>query len=167
MRRVFLSLGSNIEPRTNVLRAIEELRRLYTVVAVSPVYRTAPVGDAAQPDFWNLAVEIACDEAPEVVHEALRGIEERLGRRRDPNRPFGPRTMDLDLVHVDGLTGVFGPLTLPSPQLALEAFVAVPVADLAGDLIHPETGLSLAETARAALKSGTPAPIRLPKEEQP
>lgn len=167
MRRVFLSLGSNIEPEKNVVRALEELRRRFTVVAVSPVYRTAPVGDPDQPDFLNLAVELACDEDPEVVHEALRGIEALLGRRRDPQRPLGPRTMDLDLVLADGLIGTFGTLKLPSPQLSREAFVAVPVADLAPNLRHPETGLSLAETAQASVRPGVPAPVRHEVEESP
>lgn len=167
VRRAFVSLGSNIEPRLNVARALEELRRRFVVTAVSPIYRTAPVGDLDQPDYWNLAVELACDEAPELVHEALRGIEARLGRRRDPNRPYGPRTMDLDLVLVDGLAGTFGPVTLPSPQLAGEAFVALPVADLAAEMKHPESGLTLAETARATLDQTTPRPIRLSAEEHP
>ena len=52
--RMFVSLGSNIEPRQNLTRALAELRRRFRVTAVSPVYRTAPVGDANQPDFWNL-----------------------------------------------------------------------------------------------------------------
>jgi len=145
--RMFVSIGSNIEPRHNLTRALAELRRRFRVTAVSPIYRTAPVGDANQPDFWNLAVEIENDE-PQKVPGALRFIEEILGRHRDPQRPYGPRSVDLDLVLVEGLAGNFGAVELPSPLLAKEPFVAVPLADLAPTLSHPVLKITLAELAR-------------------
>lgn len=145
--RMFVSIGSNIEPRHNLTRALAELRRRFRVTAVSPVYRTAPVGDANQPDFWNLAVEIENDE-PQKVPGALRFIEEILGRHRDPQRPYGPRSVDLDLVLVEGLAGNFGAVELPSPLVSKEPFVAVPLADLAPALSHPVLKITLAELAR-------------------
>jgi 2-amino-4-hydroxy-6-hydroxymethyldihydropteridine diphosphokinase len=134
--RMFILLGSNIDPRQSLARALAELRRRFKVTAVSPVYRTAPVGDANQPDFWNLAVELDNDEPPQKVQGALRFIEEILGRHRDAQRPYGPRSVDLDLVLVEGLAGSFGALELPSPLVAKESFVAVPLADLAPALSH-------------------------------
>jgi 2-amino-4-hydroxy-6-hydroxymethyldihydropteridine diphosphokinase len=149
--RMFVSLGSNIEPRHNLARALAELRRRFRVTAVSPVYRTAPVGDPDQPDFWNLAVEIDNDEPPQKVQGALRFIEEILGRHRDFQRPFGPRSVDLDLVLVEGLSGSFGAVELPSPLVAKESFVAVPLADLAPTLAHPVLKIPLGELARTVL----------------
>ncbi len=149
--RVFLSIGSNVEPRKNLALALTELARRYDLVAVSPVYRTAPVGDADQPDFWNLAAELATEEPPQRVYRELRAIEDALGRRRDAARPCGPRTVDLDLVLADGLTGRFGELQLPSDLVQSEAFVAVPLADIAPEFPHPLLGTTIAELARAAL----------------
>lgn len=157
--RMFILLGSNVEPRQNLARALAELRRRFKVTAVSPVYRTAPVGDTNQPDFWNLAVEMDNDEPPQKVQGALRFIEEILGRHRDPQRPFGPRSVDLDLVLVEGLAGSFGALELPSPLVAKEPFVAVPLADLAPKLSHPFLKITLGELARA-LVTNDPHPPR-------
>jgi 2-amino-4-hydroxy-6-hydroxymethyldihydropteridine diphosphokinase len=161
--RMFVSLGSNIQPRHYLARAVAELRGRFHLVAVSPVYRTKPAGDPDQPDFFNLAVELESELPPEQVHAALRAIEDLLGRQRDPNRPYGPRTADLDLVLIPGVVGRFGSLELPSPQLAREPFVAVPVADLAADLAHPVLGLTLGEVARVALATAAtpPQPIEL------
>ena len=149
--RAFLSLGSNIEPRRHLALALAELRRRLALVAVSPVYRTAPVGDDDQPDFWNLAAELATDEPPLALHRELRAIETALGRRRDPARRSGPRSVDIDLVLVAGLAGRFGELELPSPLVEREAFVAVPLAAIAPELRHPTTGVTLASLARATV----------------
>jgi 2-amino-4-hydroxy-6-hydroxymethyldihydropteridine diphosphokinase len=162
--RMFILLGSNVEPRQNLVRALAELRRRFKVTAVSPVYRTAPVGDANQPDFWNLAVEMDNDEPPQKVQGALRFIEEILGRHRDPQRPYGPRTVDLDLVLVEGLAGSFGALELPSPLVAKESFVAVPLADLAPKLSHPLLNITLGELARALVTKDPHAPRSLAVE---
>jgi 2-amino-4-hydroxy-6-hydroxymethyldihydropteridine diphosphokinase len=157
--RMFISLGSNVEPSVHLRQALGELRRRFTVAAVSPVYRTVPVGDTDQPDFWNMAVEVASEEPPQKVQAALRYIEALLGRRRDPGRPSGPRIVDLDLVLVDGLSGRFGGLDLPSPLLAKEAFVAVPLADLAPEVLHPTLSTPIGELA-CSLAAAAPDPPR-------
>jgi 2-amino-4-hydroxy-6-hydroxymethyldihydropteridine diphosphokinase len=149
--RMFVSLGSNIEPRLNLGRALAELRRRFKVVAVSPVYRTEPVGDPHQPDFWNLAVELESDEPPQKVYGALQFIEALLGRHRDPERPYGPRIVDLDLVFVEGLSGSYGGLELPSALIAKESCVGVPLADLAPELPHPLLKVTLGELARSLM----------------
>ncbi len=159
--RMFVSLGSNVEPRVNLSRALAELRRRFKVVAVSSTYLTAPVGDRQQPDFWNLAAEFDCDESPTKVHAVLRYIEALLGRRRDPERPFGPRTVDLDLVLVEGMTGSFGNLDLPSPLVAKEPFVAVPLADIAPEVVHPVLQIPVRELARALVAAAPHPPQRL------
>jgi 2-amino-4-hydroxy-6-hydroxymethyldihydropteridine diphosphokinase len=165
--RAFVVLGSNLDPRPNLGSALAELARRFTVLAVSPVYRTAPVGDADQPDFWNLAVEIETGDSPETVHAALHEIEARLGRRHDPARPLGPRTADLDLVLVDGLAGRFGGLELPSPLIERVSFVAVPLADLAPDLRPPGFSLTLRDLALAAVAGDKYPPQRLDVELRP
>ncbi len=161
---MFVLLGSNIEPSAHLERALGELRTRFEVSAVSPVYRTAPVGDSDQPDFWNVAVELRDDRDPAEVQRVLHAIEDLLGRRRDPARPSGPRTADLDLVFVEGAAGRFADLDLPSPLLERHAFVAVPVADLAPRLVHPLLGVPLATlAARTVAQAGAP-PQRLAVE---
>jgi 2-amino-4-hydroxy-6-hydroxymethyldihydropteridine diphosphokinase len=162
--RMFISLGSNIEPRLNLGRALAELRRRFKLVAVSPVYRTEPVGDRQQPDFWNLAVELEVDEPPQKVYGALQFIEALLGRQRDPQRPYGPRIVDLDLVFVEGLSGSYGGLELPSALIAKEPFVAVPIADLAPDLLYPGLNVSLGDLARRLVAATSHPPQRLDVE---
>jgi 2-amino-4-hydroxy-6-hydroxymethyldihydropteridine diphosphokinase len=164
LRRAFILLGSNIAPRDSLARATAALLDRFHVVARSPVYLTAPVGDREQDDFWNLAVEVESDGDPESLQAELHAIEDRLGRQRDPARPNGPRTVDLDLVFVEGLYGRFGGLELPSPLLAHEAFAAVPLADLAGDLRHPSLGIDLAELARRNAAAAARPPRRLAVE---
>ena len=164
MKRAFVSVGSNIRPDAHVPAAVGRMRKRFGPLRVSPVYLTAPVGDPDQPDFWNLAVCFPCAMEPEAVQDELHAIEDALGRRRDAGRPLGPRVVDLDLVMVEDRVGAFGALTLPSPHLENDVFVAVPVADLDPGLAHPLLGVSMAEVARRALARGGPPPRRLPAE---
>jgi 2-amino-4-hydroxy-6-hydroxymethyldihydropteridine diphosphokinase len=162
--RMVISLGSNIDPRTNLAAAVAAIARRFDLRAVSPTYRTAPVGEADQPDFWNLAVEIDAEEPPTEVQADLHRIEDELGRHRDPLHPYGPRAIDLDLVLVEGVAGTVGGLELPSPLLAREAFVALPVADLLPRLPHPTLSVPMAEVARRALAACERPPRLLPGE---
>jgi len=165
--RAYVLLGSNIQPEDNIRRALSELSRRFLVVAISPAFETEPVGDPHQPRFWNLAVELQAEGDPIALHASLRDIEHTMGRQRDPDRPFGPRSIDLDLILLEGFAGTFGPVTLPSPQLHREAFVAVPVAALAPDFVHPELGLSLQDVARMTLGPDVHRPVQLPVELRP
>ncbi len=162
--RAFVSLGSNIEPRRHLSQALAEMKRRFEVTAVSPVYLTAPVGDSEQPDFWNLAAEIESELGPVEIQRELYEVEHLMGRRRDPRRPFGPRTIDLDLVLVEGRTGTFGPLELPAPQLARCSFVAVPLADLAPDLVHPVLGVAMKDLASRLAAANRRPPQRVTAE---
>lgn len=145
-----IALGSNIEPRENLPRALEGLRRRLTVTAVSHVYETAPVGTAGAPTFLNAAVRAVTHRSPEDLKwRLLRPIETELGRVRTGDRN-APRTVDLDLVLYGSLV-LRDPeqgLTLPDPDLCRHAHLALPVADVAGELRHPVTGTPLAEIAQ-------------------
>lgn len=161
MRRTFVSVGSNIQPERHVALAVRTMRERFGPLELSPLYRTAPAGDPDQPYFWNLAVCFSCDREPESVQGELHAIEDALGRMRDAARPLGPRTVDLDLVLMEGRTGAFGGFRLPSPHLETDSFVAVPVADLAPDLVHPVLGLTMSEIARRTIARGGEPPSRL------
>lgn len=142
-QRVVLSLGSNVGDSLATLRAaVARLAVLpdVAVTAVSPVYRTAPVGGVAQDDFLNLVVLAAVAEGvtPEALLAATQDIEADLGRVRDVR--WGPRTLDIDLVAFGSLRREGDVLTLPHPRAHERAFVLVPWLAVDPDAALPGRG---------------------------
>lgn len=147
MARVYLSLGSNIEPQIHLRAAVEELRARFGAITVSPVYRSRAVGfDGA--DFVNLAVGLDTDLSPQELNDWLHALEDRHGRRRDVPR-YCDRTLDVDIVLYDDLV-TEGPGHLQIPRRELQhAFVLKPIADIAPQLRHPVSGRRMVELWRA------------------
>ena len=143
MARVYLSLGSNLEPRRHLGAAIDALRERFGAITVSPAYRSQSVGfDGA--DFVNLAVGLDTDLPPEALNDWLHALEDRQGRRRDVPR-YSNRTLDIDIVFYDALV-IDGPGHLQIPRNELQhAFVLRPIADIAPDFRHPVSGSGMAE----------------------
>lgn len=143
MTRAYLSLGSNIEPVTNLRYALVELRDEFGLIDVSPAYRFAAVGfDGA--DFLNLAVGLDTDLDAHALNDWLHALEDRHGRRRDVPR-FSDRTLDADIVLFgDVVLRGEGNLEIPRPELR-RAFVLRPLADIAAEVRHPITGNTIAE----------------------
>jgi len=140
--RAYVGLGSNLEdPRAQIERAFAALARLphSRLIARSSLYRSAPVGFPAQPDFINAAAALATTLAPRALLAALLELERRQGRVRAGPR-FGPRTLDLDLLLYDRLVLATGGLTLPHPRLHERAFVLYPLAEIAPGLEVPGRG---------------------------
>ncbi|MEW5833789.1 MAG: 2-amino-4-hydroxy-6-hydroxymethyldihydropteridine diphosphokinase [Pseudomonadota bacterium] len=143
MPRVYLSLGSNVEPHRHLAAAIDELRARFGPLAVSPAYRTRAVGFDG-PDFVNLAVGLDTDLPPQELNDWLHALEDRHGRRRDVPR-FSDRTLDVDIVFYGQLvTEGPGHLQVPRDELK-HAFVLRPIADIAPDFTHPVSGRTMAE----------------------
>jgi 2-amino-4-hydroxy-6-hydroxymethyldihydropteridine diphosphokinase len=143
MARVYLSLGSNVEPQGYLRAALTALRERFGELAVSPAYRSKAVGFDGT-DFVNLAVGLDTDLSPEVLNDWLHALEDRHGRRRDVPR-YSDRTLDLDIVFYDDLiTQGSGHLQIPRTELK-HAFVLRPIADIAPDFRHPLSGRSMAE----------------------
>lgn len=142
MAVAYLSLGSNIDAELNLIAAIDALRARFGDVSVSPLYRTAAVGFDGE-DFLNAAARIETDLEPEALDAWLHALEDAQGRRRDQPR-FSSRPLDIDLLLYDERV-LKGPrhLEIPRPELAEQAFVLKPMADLAPDLIHPTVGRTL------------------------
>ncbi|HEX2906215.1 MAG TPA: 2-amino-4-hydroxy-6-hydroxymethyldihydropteridine diphosphokinase [Phototrophicaceae bacterium] len=147
---VYVSLGSNIEPEKYLAAAVRYLREKCEVLAVSSVYRTAPQGYVAQPDFLNMAVCLQTTLQPDTFKaRILDWIERELGRVRDPNNKNAPRTIDLDIsLWGDGVFE-YGtkPWRVPDPDILRFAHVILPLAELAPDFVHPVAGVRLAEIA--------------------
>ncbi len=143
MARVYLSLGSNLEPQRHLRAALAELRQRFGELAVSPAYRSASVGFAGA-DFVNLAVGLDTELAPAALNDWLHALEDRHGRRRDVPR-YSDRTLDVDIVLYDDLV-LDGPGHLQIPRDELQhAFVLRPLADIAPAVKHPRSGRSMAE----------------------
>lgn len=136
----YVALGSNLGDRLAILReALRRLRQLGRIEAVSSVYETDPVGYDDQPPFLNAVALLRTDLDPNTLLARLLAIEADLGRVR--TFPNAPRTLDLDLLFYDDLILNAPDLTLPHPRLHERAFVLVPLAEIAPELIHPILGV--------------------------
>lgn len=147
---VYITLGSNIEPHTNMQRCVELLRDQCDVIAVSSVYRTPPEEFAEQDDFLNAVVCLHTTLTPVAFKlQVIAGIEQALHRVRDPNNIAGPRTIDLDITLWGDAVFEYGdkPWRVPDSDILKYAYVAVPLAELAPTLLHPETGERIADIA--------------------
>jgi 2-amino-4-hydroxy-6-hydroxymethyldihydropteridine diphosphokinase len=134
-RRAFIGLGSNLGDRRQHLRsAVEALRAGGDLVAVSDVYETEPVGGPEdQGSFLNLVVELETADTPRALLGRCQALEEAAGRVRTVH--WGPRTLDADLLLVEGERVDEPDLTVPHPRMAERRFVLAPLAELAPDLV--------------------------------
>jgi 2-amino-4-hydroxy-6-hydroxymethyldihydropteridine diphosphokinase len=132
----YVALGSNLDdPRQQVLDAMMALAQLpeTTVAQRSLLYRTPPWGITEQPPFVNAVVELETGLSPHALLDALLDLEQRAGRVRAVRN--GPRTLDLDLLHVDGVQLEDERLSLPHPRMMDRAFVLLPLNDVAPTLL--------------------------------
>lgn len=145
--RVFVALGSNIQPEDNLARAVALLAEACRLVAVSRVYETAPVGYTEQANFLNAAAHIETPlDAATLKSSVLSGIENQLKRVRTANKN-APRTIDLDIaLFNDDILEING-RQIPDPDSLHYGHIALPLADLAPDMLHPLTGERLANIA--------------------
>jgi 2-amino-4-hydroxy-6-hydroxymethyldihydropteridine diphosphokinase len=138
----YVGVGSNLaEPAqqvTRALRALADLPRTVLVVS-SPMYRTQPLGELAQPAFVNAVAGLLTQSTPEELLASLRSLERELGRE-PPRERWGPRLIDLDLLVVGRETRATDTLTLPHAGIAERDFVLYPLADIAPDLEVPGLG---------------------------
>jgi 2-amino-4-hydroxy-6-hydroxymethyldihydropteridine diphosphokinase/dihydroneopterin aldolase/2-amino-4-hydroxy-6-hydroxymethyldihydropteridine diphosphokinase len=173
--RVFVSLGSNINKETNLHTAVKLLQEKSRLLAVSSVYETAPIETAAEGSpvqkdgllFWNAAVLMETILDPTGFRrDVLDQVERQLNRQRTADRD-APRTIDADLTLFNEEVFELDPGHLiPDPDLLKFAHVAVPVAELAPNLNHPESGEALGQIAerllREAAADNRPLPLRRP-----
>jgi 2-amino-4-hydroxy-6-hydroxymethyldihydropteridine diphosphokinase len=143
----YLSLGSNIEPETNLVTAVAMLAGLTRLRAVSSVWETLPLGLADQPNFLNAAAIVETELAAGTLKaQVLSPIEQKLGRVRQTDKN-APRPMDIDIMLFNRQRLQVGNRYIPDPEILERPFVAIPLAEIAPDYVHPETGQTLAEIA--------------------
>ena len=145
MKIVYLSLGSNVGDReTHLARARERLDvDGLRLLRASSLYETEPRDVPDQDWFLNQVIEVECELFPKQLLERTQKIERALGRI--PTRPKGPRTIDIDiLLYGDTILSVPG-LEIPHERMADRRFVLEPLAELAPELRHPRTGVTVRE----------------------
>jgi 2-amino-4-hydroxy-6-hydroxymethyldihydropteridine diphosphokinase len=135
MVTVYLGLGSNLEDRQrNMEMALDFLSERIKIDKLSPIYDTAPVGNTNQPRFLNMVIRINTRLPAATLLFMAKGIEAKLGRVPIDS----PRPIDIDILfYGDQIINTPPNLVIPHPRLHERAFVLVPLADIAPDLVHP------------------------------
>jgi 2-amino-4-hydroxy-6-hydroxymethyldihydropteridine diphosphokinase len=145
--RAWLSLGSNIDRRQHIARALRDLEQQFGELVISPIYESAAVGCEGG-NFYNLVVGIRTNLPIDSLARRLRAIEQSHGRRRSANK-FAARTLDIDPLTY-GEQVVTGPdIQLPRDEITRYAFVLLPLSDVAGNEVHPLSGLTYRELWQA------------------
>ncbi|NNM55338.1 MAG: 2-amino-4-hydroxy-6-hydroxymethyldihydropteridine diphosphokinase [Spirochaetales bacterium] len=139
--QVAVSLGGNL-PQT--LAAFQQARQLFkahfTEASFSSLYRTTPQDDPEQPDFWNAVALGAWSGSADELLAVLLNWEKQMGRLRDPDRPKGPRILDLDLLLCENLLINTNSLCVPHPRMEKRAFVLIPLLELLPHALDPRSG---------------------------
>lgn len=134
---VYLSLGSNLGDRQkNLDMALDYLAQRLRLEKVSSVYDTAPMENVDQPHFLNLVCHGYTRLPPAALLNLIKGIEGKLGRL--PNSHNLPRTIDIDILFYGDQVIDTPELTIPHPKLTERAFVLIPLAEIAPDLVCPK-----------------------------
>ena len=162
MTEAWLGLGGNVGDSRIILdRAVTLLcdGKGVRLIARSADYRTPPWGFKNQPPFINLCIAVETTLSPRDLLARAQEVEQQLGRDRAHEKRWGPRTADIDIIAYDNLTIDELGLTLPHPRLFERAFVLMPLAEIAPDLVIG------GKSVRAALAGIDPAGIeRLPPQ---
>ena len=153
--RVFLGLGSNLGDRHAYLaRAAKAIQGLPDVRAVwvSGVYECDPWGKAEQPKFLNAAMEVETPLTPADLLKRLKRIE--VGAGRISTEHWGPRELDIDILLYDGVVAEEPEVRVPHQELENRRFVLVPLREIAPDVVHPVSGMTMEELAKACGDQG-------------
>jgi 2-amino-4-hydroxy-6-hydroxymethyldihydropteridine diphosphokinase len=147
MEKVFIGLGGNMgnvsETFDLVLKDIQQ--KIGPVVKSSSRYQTEPWGNKKQDNFLNQVICVETSLGPHEVLKQIFDIEKKLGRNRDKNNQFAPRTIDIDILFFGNKIINEEHLTIPHPRLHLRNFVLTPMMEIAPGFIHPSFNKSISD----------------------
>jgi len=137
--RVFIALGSNIEPRKDFMdKAIAAIQTFGELVNASSIIETEPFGFESETNFLNAVIEINTDLSPRALLLKLQEIEKKLGRKsKSQNKNYSSRTIDLDILYFGKQILVSPELTIPHPEIFNRNFVLISLQEIAGDFVDP------------------------------
>jgi len=145
--KVYLGIGSNLGNReANLDRAIEMLSERMKVGKVSSIYDTEPLDNPDQPRFLNMVCQVSTYLNPEGLLVLAKGIESKMGR---VGKTGQPRIIDIDILLYGNITMNTPDLVIPHPRMTRRAFVLVPLAEIAPDLVLPGDGRTIKELREA------------------
>jgi 2-amino-4-hydroxy-6-hydroxymethyldihydropteridine diphosphokinase len=135
MTVIYLSLGSNVNRHKHILAALDALTATFGELNVSSVYESKSIGFDGS-DFFNLVVGAQTDLSITDLSEILKRIEDDNGRKRSGPK-FSPRTLDIDILTYGDFVGVENGIELPRAEITKNAFVLLPLAEIAPQVLHP------------------------------
>ena len=134
-QRVYLSIGSNIDRDVHVTAALDALAEGFGKLIISRVFESESIGFTGE-NFYNLVVGIDSDQSIAQLAAVMHMIEQNNGRSRNGIK-FGPRTLDIDILTYGQVVGIVDGVTLPRDEILKNAFVLIPLADIAAAQSHP------------------------------
>jgi len=143
----YIALGSNLgDMAATLLLALKMLSEVPAIAVrrVSQFIQTFPAGGPpGQPKYVNAAAELETTLSPQELLAAMQDIERTLGRDRQNQQRWGPRTCDLDILMIGGIVQSVEDLTIPHPRMHERLFVLRPLAQIAPDAVHPILGKTI------------------------
>ena len=148
-----VGMGANLgDCWTTMAWAATQLAELGQITRISPVYQTEPVGGPPQPRYLNAAVGLATRAGPLELLAALVRVERTAGRERRVR--WGPRTLDLDILWIRGITVRSPDLEVPHPRLVVRPFALVPLLDVCPLAFDPATGIPYRQVLQGLSRDG-------------
>ncbi len=144
MAKAVIGIGSNLGDRlANLKKSVDIIRAKHTLLKFSSVYETAPYGYTEQDNFYNCVIEVDTSFSPDELLKFLLNTENVMGRRRV--KKWGPRIIDLDIIFYENLLLNDPKLTVPHPDYRNRIFVLLPLVEILGEFIPPDSTFSVKE----------------------
>ncbi len=148
MATVYIGLGSNLGHReAHLEQAMRLFKPEFRIVKASGIYETDMLYRLGRPRYYNMVCRVETDCSPEQTFEKCQVIEKAMGRRKADK--YAPRVIDIDVLLYDAVVLRTAELTLPHPKMHERAFVLVPLAEMAAQVVHPVLKKSIAKLVTA------------------